>query len=173
MASDDSRPKVRMLLTIGVVSLCLLGGIKFVLDSYYLDMTETYEHTLLPRPELLDQTRTEQHAALDKGENGNIPVSVAMQTLASKGRDNASPLVTPQPSDDIDPLKGWSKLKRDVHLPPQITTAAMPMVATDGGAPTATMGTTDAGTLNNATANKDGGVRTAPPQAPTNKDGGK
>ncbi len=168
-----------MLLTIGVVSLCLLGGIKFVLDSYYLDMTETYEHTLLPKTELLDQTRIEQHAALDKGENGNIPVSVAMQTLASKGRDNASPLVTPQPSDDIDALKGWTKLKRDLHLPPQITTAtpgpttsAMPMVATDGGAPTGMTGTTDAGALNNATA-KDGGVRTAPPQAPTNKDGGK
>jgi hypothetical protein len=156
MASDDSRPKIRMLLTIGIVSVFILLGIKFVLDSYYLDMTETYEKSMLPKTEQLDQTRTEQRAAIDNGANGTIPVSVAMQTLVAKGRDNASTAITPTPSDDIDPLKGWSKLKRDVHLPPQVMTTSAPppppppMAPTDAGAP------------------KDGG-RAAPP---TPKDGG-
>ncbi len=174
MASDDTRPKVRMLLTIGVVSVSLLLGIKFVLDSYYLDMTETYEHELLPKTELLNQTRIEQHAMLDKGENGNIPVNVAMQTLGAKGRDNASPIITPEPSEDIDPLKGWAQLPRQVHLPPQVTTttAPFPPPAIDAGA---TMNATDAG-VNTA---RDGGVHAAPrqppPQAPPQnavKDGG-
>jgi hypothetical protein len=156
MASDDSRPKVRMLLTIGIVAVCLLAGSKFVLDSYYLDMTESYEHSLLPKTELLDETRKEQHAALDKGDNG-IPVSIAMQTLASKGRDNASPLIVAQPSDDVDPLKGWTRLKRDVHLPPQVMTTAVPT-------PPPPPMTGDAGVTS-----KDGGARMAPP-AP--KDGG-
>ena len=160
-----------MLLTIGVVSVCLLVGVKFVLDSYYLDMTENYEHGMLPKTELLDQTRTEQRAAIDKGENGNIPVSVAMQTLAQKGRDNASDLITPKPSDDVDPLKGWSKLKHELNLPPQVTTTApppepMPMMGMDGGAAAVKDGGAPANNV------KDGGAAPrAPQQAP--KDGGK
>jgi len=158
-----------MLLTIGVVAVSLLIGTKFILDSYYLDMTESYEHGMLPKTEELDHIRADQRAAIEKGENGNIPVSVAMQSLAQKGRDNASPIITPQPSDDIDALKGWSKLKRDVHLPPQVTTTTLPPppepmtgdagVATskDGGAPAT---------------NKDGGAPRAP-QHNAAKDGGK
>jgi len=168
MASDDSRPKVRMLLTIGVVAVSLLIGTKFILDSYYLDMTESFERGLLPKTEQLDQIRADQRAAIDKGEHGNIPVSVAMQNLAQKGRDNAGDLISPKPSDDVDALKGWAKLKREVHLPPQVTTIAPPpepMVTADAGV----TASKDGGAPGNA---KDGGVAPhAPPQAP--KDGGK
>lgn len=176
MASDDSRPKVRMLLTIGVVAVSLLVGTKFILDSYYVDMVENYEHGMLPKTEQLDQIRADQRGAIDKGENGNIPVSVAMQGLAQKGRDNAGDLISPKPSDDVDALKGWSKLKRDVHLPPQITTTAPPpdpmqmgdaganATSKDGGAPGAGK---DGGAPG---AGKDGGAPRAPQ---TNKDGGK
>ena len=179
MASDDTRPKVRMLLTIGVVSVFLLLGIKFVLDSYYLDMTETYEHTLLPKPELRDETKTEQLDDIDKGQNGAIPVSVAMQMLETKGRENASPEILPQQSDDLDPLKGWTKLKHELHLPPQAAASAppeTPEVAADAGA--APTMAADAG-AHTAPAG-DGGVRVhpapppPPPHAPqTPKDGGK
>ena len=169
MASDDSRPKVRMLFTIGVVAVSLLVGTKFILDSYYVDMVENYEHGMLPKTEQLDQIRADQRGAIDKGENGNIPVSVAMQTLAQKGRDNASPLITPQPSDDIDALKGWSKLKREVHLPPQVTTNTVPPppepMAADAGVATSK----DGGA---APATKDGGAP-RPPQNNAAKDGGK
>ncbi len=61
-----------------------------------------------------------------------------MQMLESKGRDNASPEITPEPSDDVDPLKGWAKLKHVLHLPPQQTTTAAPQGETappDAGAP--------------------------------------
>ena len=136
MGSEDTSPKVRMLLTIGIISVCLLAGSKFVLDSYYVNQIETYEHELLPKTELLDKTRAEQRAALD---NGEIPVSVAMQTLAAKGRDNASPFIVPQPSDDIDALKGWAKLKREVNLPPQVSTTTPPpppVVMMDAGVAT-------------------------------------
>jgi hypothetical protein len=169
MASDDSRPKVRMLLTIGVVAVFLLVGTKFILDSYYLDMTEGYEHSMLPKTEQLDQIRAEEHAAIDKGQNGNIPVSVAMQNLAQKGRDNVSDLISPKPSDDIDALKGWTRLKRDVHLPPQITTTAPPpepMVMSDAGANATSK---DGGAPAND--KKDGGAAPRAPQQ--NKDGGK
>ena len=171
MASDDSRPKVRMLLTIGIVAVFLLVGVKFVLDSYYLDMTESYEHGMLPKTTELDQLRAEEHAAIDKGEKGNIPVSVAMQTLAQKGRDNAGDLISPKPSDDIDALKGWTRLKRDVHLPPQVTTTAPPPEPTpmmDAGAPGANK---DGGAPGSD--KKDGGAAPRAPQQNATKDGGK
>jgi len=170
MASDDSRPKVRMLLTIGVVAVSLLIGTKFILDSYYLDMTESFEHGLLPKTEQLDQTRAEQRAAIDKGENGNIPVSVAMQNLAQKGRDNAGDLISPKPSDDVDALKGWTRLKHEVHLPPQVTTIAPPpepMVMSDAGV----AASKDGGAPGDA---KDGGAAPhAVPHLDATKDGGK
>jgi hypothetical protein len=157
-----------MLLTIGVVSVSLLIGTKFILDSYYLDMTEQFEHGLLPKTAELDQARVEQRAAIEKGENGNIPVSVAMQNLAQKGRDNAGDLISPKPSDDVDALKGWTRLKHEVHLPPQVTTIAPPPepMVMDAGAPGAGK---DGGPGNDK---KDGGAgRLAPQQNP--KDGGK
>ena len=173
MASDDSRPKVRMLLTIGIVSIFLLVGVKFVLDSYYLDMTEGYEKGMLPKTEQLDQTRAQEHAAIEKGEHGNIPVSVAMQNLAQKGRDNAGDLISPKPSDDVDALKGWSRLKRDVHLPPQVTTTAPPpepTPMTDAGASLPNAGK-DGGAP--AGDKKDGGAAPRAPQHNAPKDGGK
>lgn len=166
MASDDTRPKVRMLFTIGVVAVSILAGVKFLLDSYYLDMTESYEHTLLPKTEELAKLRAKQEEAIDKGNaRGNIPVSVAMQQLAQKGRDNAGDVISPKPSDDVDPLKGWSKLKRELHLPPQTTSATpeQPPVG-DAGVQTTTAG--DAGATAPGAA-KDGGAT-----APAGKDGG-
>ena len=168
MASDDSRPKVRMLLTIGVVAVSLLIGTKFILDSYYVDMIEGYEHGMLPKTEQLDQIRANEHAAIDKGEHGNIPVSVAMQNLAQKGRDNAGDLISPKPSDDVDALKGWSKLKREVHLPPQVTTTAPPPDPMQMGDAGANATSKDGGAPAND--KKDGG---AAPRQNAPKDGGK
>lgn len=169
MAFDDTRPKVRMLFTIGVVAVCLLLGMKFVLDSYYLDMTEAYEHKILPKPELRDETKKTQLADIDDGKNGAIPVSVAMQLLETKGRENASTDITPEQSADVDPLKGWTKLKHTLHLPPQAAdetadAGAAPTLAGDAGAHPAAIG--DAGVQ----------VHPAPPTHPaphSPKDGGK
>jgi hypothetical protein len=180
MASDDTRPKVRMLFTIGVVAVSLLFGVKFLLDSYYLDMTEEHARSLLPATEQIEKLRAEEKAAINTSNaGGNIPVSVAMQQLAQKGRDNAGDVISPKPSDDVDPLKGWSKLKREVHLPPQVTSAApeapLPPVG-DAGVQTTTAG--DAGAP--APGAKDGGAPAAgkdggaAPHAPqVAKDGGK
>jgi hypothetical protein len=169
-----------MLFTVFVVGICVFAGVKFVLDSYYLGQVEPYERSLLPKTEQLDQVRAHDMAAIEKGERGNIPVSVAMQTLAAKGRDNASELITPKQSDDVDPLKGWAKLKHEVNLPPQQATSAAPEqpappIGDAGAAATGDAGahptmTGDAGAP--APMMKDGGAPQHP--APQNaKDGGK
>ncbi len=119
---ENTQPKTRMLFTIGLLAIFLLVAVKFILGSYYLDMTESYEHTLLPDTTQRDRTRAEEEKHLTQSP---VPIDVAMQQLASKGRgyDEA---VEPRPSDDIAPLEGWVQRKHHVHLPPQI----MP----DGGA---------------------------------------
>lgn len=167
---ENTTPKVRMLLTIGIVSVSLLVGVKFALESYYLEMTESYEHDLLPKTTEIEQIRAEEHDSLDKGP---IPVSVAMQTLATKGRDNASPEIMPQPSDDPSPLVGWAQIK---HVGPAPTLAPIPtapppvMMESDAGAP-APMMATDAGAspMRAPHGTRDGG---APRHAPNAADGG-
>jgi len=168
-----------MLFTVFVVGISTFAGVKFVLDSYYLDQVEGYEHTLLPKTEQLDQVREHDTGQIEKAERGNIPVSVAMQQLAQKGRDNASTLIEPKQSDDVDALKGWAKLKHEVHLPPQQATSAAPEqlappVGDAGAAMTGDAGrTTTAGDAGAAPAVKDGGAPHAIPHLDATKDGGK
>jgi hypothetical protein len=141
MAGDNTSPKVRMLLTIGIVTLSILVAVKFVLESYYVDMTESYEQALLPQTTEIDTMRAAQRDHLDKGA---IPVSVAMETLATKGRDNASPDIVPQPSDDPSPLIGWAQIQ---HTGPMPTLAPIPTAPPEGAADGGAAETTgDAGT---------------------------
>lgn len=141
MAGDNTSPKVRMLLTIGLVGVLLLLGVKFALESYFLEVTEEYERGLLPKTTEIDTMRATERANLDKGVA--MPVNVAMETLAQKGRDNASEGITPQPSDDPSPLVGWAQIK---HTGPMPTLAPIPTAAPevgDAGATTTAAG--DAG----------------------------
>ena len=170
MAGDNSSPKVRMLLTIGIVSVCILVAVKFGLESYYLETTEAYQRTLLPNTTEIETVRKSELQRLEKG---TMPVDVAMQTLATKGRENASPAIDPQPSDDPSPLIGWAQIKRPGPVPelaPVPTAADAGATLTTPGDAGAPLTAGDAGAPHAATT-KDGGAPVhRPPPAAT--DGG-
>ena len=174
MASDNSAPKVRLLATIGLLSIFLLVGMKLVPDSYWSMTTEAYEKEMLTPNSQIDDLRAKQRKDL---EGSSIPITVAMKELASKGREGASANITPQQSEDLDPMRGWAKLKKEVTAPAPTNVVPGPVVLGDGGAPLATdagpamMGdaaaapaSTDGGAPVHAAV--DAGARPAPPPPP-------
>lgn len=167
--ADSSAPKVRLLATIGLLAVFLLVGMKFALDSYWSITTEGYAKELLTPNTELDELRAKQEKDLNESP---IPINAAMKQLASKGREGASANITPQQSEDLDPMRGWASLKKDVAAP--APTNVVPAELGDGGALSATDGgtegdasavpaMTDAGAPHVAT---DAGAPHAPPPPP-------
>lgn len=169
MASDNSAPKVRLLATIGLLAIFVLAGTKFALDSYWSYSTEGYAKEILTPNTQVDDLRVKQKKDL---EGSPIPINMAMKDLASKGREGASADVTPQQSEDLDPMRGWIKLKKDVVAPAPTAVAPALVVLGDGGAMLASdagaMLASDAGAAKmDAAAPTDAGVRhVAPPPPP-------
>ncbi|WP_198104543.1 hypothetical protein, partial [Clostridioides difficile] len=79
----------------GLLAVFTLVSLKFIIGSYYISMTEAEQHESMSAPEQLTQLRAEQNKALQQA---SVPIDVAMKNLATSGRDNAPPLISPQQS---------------------------------------------------------------------------
>lgn len=156
--ADQSPTSNKLIVTVGLLAVFTLVSLKFIIGSYYISMTEAELHESISPPEQLMQLQADQNKALQQAP---VPIDVAMKNLATSGRDNAPPVITPQQSGDLSPLQGWSKLPRDAKpfAPPPPPTMPVSMssdAGADGGP------THDAG-AHPTTAPVDGGHATAPP----------
>jgi hypothetical protein len=159
MATDNSPPKIRIILTVAFSSVVILFSLNYVFRAYFIMMTEEVEHDHM-RP-------AEELAKLREGEERNltsspVPIARAMQELASKGREG-SPDLVPQPSNDMGAMVGWIRNPNQavvdmLNQQAADAGAAAPEAAGDGGAAAATatdggvMAVTDAGALPGADA---------------------
>ena len=118
---DDSPPQLRIIVGYSIFAVLCLVGLKFGFDSY-LDTSRISvrrlhlagSHTVAALEEYRDAQRS-------KLGGGAMPVERAVQELGRRGR-GAFPLIRPVESTDLDPLRGWSQLPREVPasaLPPQ------------------------------------------------------
>lgn len=153
--ADQSPTSNKLIVTVGLLAVFTLVSLKFIIGSYYISMTEAEQHESMSAPEQLTQLRAEQNKALQQA---SVPIDVAMKNLATSGRDNAPPLISPQQSNDLAPLQGWAPLAHDVQPfaappPPTVPATATSM---DGGV---TDGGHDGGAHTTAT---DAGHATAP-----------
>lgn len=173
MASDQTPPQNRLIVTIGLLAVFTLIAVKFIIGSYYIDMTEGTARAQSEVDEKSEYSRSAQLRALRAEQNkalaqSPVPIDVAMKNLATSGRDNAPPVISPQQSDDTSALVGWGKAPHDAKPftppPPPIVNFASGdggvmdggMLADGGHAATAA----DAG---HVAAITDAGPRTAPP----------
>ncbi len=146
MATDNSPPKIRVILTIAFSSVVILAALQFVFASYFQMMTEEAEHShQRPQEELFKLREGEQKNLT----SGPMPLTAAMKALAS-GREGAAALkdIEPQPSTDMGPLVGWLKAPNQAVI--DRLTAEAEAAEKDAGATAAPM----AGALG------DGGVAT-------------
>ena len=163
MATDNSPPRIRIILTTAFSSLVILVALNYVFRSYFLMMTEEVEHAHLAKPEEL--------LKLHEGEARNLtssplPIAQAMQELA-RGRTNEALKqradVTPEQSPDLGPMVGWIRAQNPIYVEraaaESATPAPAPAAAGDGGA---ALAAGDAGASALAAGATDGG-KPAPP----------
>ena len=127
MATDQSPPRHKLILVLALGTVASLFVLKFVFDSYFIDMMETEAKAKIAKPEELWKVRDDENKRLTQSP---VPIDQAMQQIG-RGRE-ASPLIAPQQSNDNAPLVGWARLAQ-----------AAPEEAGDAGEQTAAIG--DAG----------------------------
>ena len=161
MATENSPPQIRIILTVAFSSVVILAALNSVFRSYFLMMTEEVEHDHLSKPVELMTLREGEQRNLT---SSPLPIGQAMRELATRGRTNyaafkAEADITPEASNDLGPMVGWVRAPNQAVID-QINAAA----AADGG-PAATDTTAGDGGANAATATPDAGApprRTAP-----------
>ena len=141
MATDNSPPRIRIILTIAFSSLVILIALNYVFRSYFLMMTEEVEHDHLAQPVELQKLRAGEQKNLSASP---LPIAQAMQELATKGRTNYAAYagqadITPQASNDMGPMVGWVRNPNQAVIEAIAAAEAAdagpgPMVG-DGGAP--------------------------------------
>lgn len=144
MAHDTSQTRNRTILTVAIVTVLFLVSVKFVLDTYFIQITEATVKEKLASPEALIKQREAEKKALA---GGPVNIDTAMGELA-RGRDVPHAVgadITPRPSDDINAMTGWSKMPKTFAAAP-ITEVQLlkPAAPTDPAASTLDGGATDA-----------------------------
>ena len=131
MATDNTPPRLRLIVTIAIIVVITLVGLDFVFKSYYAYMSdEAYREKMAPTRER-DESRAAEQTSLT---SGKVPIEQAMAQVAKGARDS---FIEPRQSDDIAPMTGWSKMPK-----PTPHGAGGPTPAGDAG----TTSTGDAGT---------------------------
>ncbi|MEO7110507.1 MAG: hypothetical protein ABI183_08730, partial [Polyangiaceae bacterium] len=134
MATDQSPPQLRLILTIAAGAVVVLVSLKFVLQSYFTDIMEEAVASKFVDPDELNALHASETAKLNNGPA--IPIDQAMSQLASQGR-LGSTLIAPQPSEDTAALTGWAHL-HDVDQPEDSDGGAAAPAMTASGATTTT-----------------------------------
>lgn len=144
MATDQSPPRIKIILAVGLGTVMTLVLLKPILDSYYSDTLDDVRRAKLVSPVELEALHAEEARKLTT--SPAIPIDQAMADLAQKGRLSMA-VVTPAQSNDTGALVGWQHLHDGE--PASSTTATTAAVSADGG--TSTTESTDGGTATEAT----------------------
>lgn len=118
MAIDNTPPRLKLIITIAVITVITLVGIDFVLRSYYGYMTDDAQRKKLAPTAVLDEQHKAEHTALT---SANID-----QSMAQLAKGTRTDIVKPQQSDDVGPMTGWSKMPKPAPTPETGAHAAAP-----------------------------------------------
>ncbi|MDP9034271.1 MAG: hypothetical protein M3O50_05655 [Myxococcota bacterium] len=112
MATDNSEPRVGVILRVGILAVVTLVLLRTALVSYFDHAAHAEEERKMGqvKPEALMQLRAGEKERLS---SGPMPIEKAMQQLAARGR-TAIPEITPTQSKDLAPLQGWIKMPLQV-----------------------------------------------------------
>ncbi len=109
MAFDKSPVYNALIFKLMAAALVTLVSLKFILDSYFTYISEDAKAKAAASPEELIKLRAAEKKALSTAQT---PLTEAMKIVANAPRERASLIVRPLPSDDVNSMKGWSKLPK-------------------------------------------------------------
>lgn len=151
MATDNSPPRLKLIITIGAITILTLVGLTLVLNGYFAYMSDQARHAKLAPTTALDEHRQAEQAELA---SGKMSIGQAAAELAKGQREG---LIAPQQSEDLGPMTGWSKLPKAAPVPgeaaPTVVADASAEATTDAAVPS-DAGVSDAGATDAGAAKK-------------------
>ena len=110
---DDSPPRNGVIFFYSVLTVFLLIGVKFLLDSYFVKTmdSEIHEKVLTRGLEQVANMRASEKETLERS-----GISAAMKTIAQRGR-TASPAIAPVSGQGKPEVQGWTQLQRKIEAP--------------------------------------------------------
>src|SRR5438105_4807460 len=100
MAIDNTPPRLKLIITIAILTILTLVFLDFALKSYYAYMSdEAIREKLAPAVDLEDQR---------KAETASLTNAKLDQVVAQLGKGQRPEIVTPQQSEDLGPMTGWA-----------------------------------------------------------------
>ena len=156
MAIDNTPPRLKLIITIAVITVITLVAIDFATKSYYAMMTDEAKHEKIAPTRDKDEQMKAEQAALT---GASMPVDQAMAQIAKGARPET---ITPNASDDVGPVTGWAKLPHPAPTTQHaVSGTGAPTDEADGGA----LATGDAGAMmGDGGAKKAGGDAGAAPK---------
>lgn len=130
---DDSPPRNGIIFFYTVLTVFMLIGVKFLLDSYFSSMMNAeYQEKVWSRgmAEVV-AVRAKETETLSKG---SVPIDQAMRLIGQRGR-GASPVIAPKSEPGAAEVAGWSQLKRNVAEAPKAAAPAPAPVEAPAPAP--------------------------------------
>ena len=109
MAIDNTPPRLKLIVTIAVITVITLIGIDFALRSYYGFMTDDAARRKLAPTTGIDEQHKAEQAALT---SANID-----QSMAQLAKGSRTDIVKPSQSEDMGPMTGWSKMPKHAPAP--------------------------------------------------------
>ncbi len=109
---DDSPPRNGIIFFYTSLTVFMLIGVKFLLDSYFASMmtAELHEKVYSRGMAEVQAVRVKEAEALQKG---SMPIDQAKRLIGQRGRAG-SPLIAPVSGRGVPEIAGWSLLQRDV-----------------------------------------------------------
>lgn len=114
---DDSPPRNGIIFFYTVLTVFMLIGVKFLLDSYFASTmnAEWHDKVFSRGMAEVEAVRKKEAETLN---SGSMPIDQAMRLIGQRGR-SASPLIAPESGRGAAEITGWSQLKRDVAEAPK------------------------------------------------------
>jgi len=110
---DDSPPRNGIIFFYSVLTVFLLIGVKFLLDSYFAKTmdSELHEKVMTRGMEQVATMRSKEKETLERS-----GISGAMKAMAQRGR-TMSPMIAPVSGQGMPEVQGWTQLGRKVDAP--------------------------------------------------------
>jgi hypothetical protein len=105
MATDNSEPRIGMIVGIGLLSIVTLLGLRMLFQSYFIMVTEEEQQAkIFGKPAVeLQRLRDEERQRLT---SGSVSIDQAVRAFSSGSRPAG---LSPMPSTDWAALQGWSQ----------------------------------------------------------------
>ena len=132
MATDQSAPRTGIIAAFMLLTIGALFGVQIALTNFYAKTMAEAKRRVVSAPREIRNLRARDERVLSgggEGKNAWMNIDRAKELVAMHPRTALSD-ITPGPSTDVDPLKGWMKMPKKLSAEKNVLEFKAPQPAT-------------------------------------------